>query len=292
VRSVGPYGIQTPHTGSSRTSSVPGGCISAEDSSQLRRFQNRGQIVRIEIMMNAKQVADVPSRNLVVTLRGSELPNEYVVIGGHIDSWDVGEGAMDDGGGAFTSWEALRLISSLGLRPRRTMRAIMFVNEENGSRGAQAYARAHAADLPTTSLAIETDAGTFTPFRLGVDGTPAAISMLTTIGNTMLSRINAGNVTGGGGGVDIGPMCATGVPCAGLQVLDPRVGSDSNNPCLGFNNGGSQTYVGEIPEGYFWYHHTDGDTVDKLSPKQLQLSAAAMALWSYGVANLPTLLPR
>jgi len=292
VRSVAPYGIQTVHTGSSQTASVPGGCISAEDSAQFRRFQNRGQRVRVELMMNAHSEPDVQSRNLVVTIRGSELPNEFVVMGGHVDSWDIAEGAMDDGGGIFTSWEAIRLIHALGLQPRRTMRAVMWVNEENGSRGAQAYARAHAADLATTSIAIETDAGTFTPFRLGVDGSSAAIAILKDIGANMLARIGAGNVTAGGGGVDIGPMCAKGVPCAGLQVLDQRVGPYANNPCLGFNNGGGQTYVGEIPDGYFWYHHTDADTVDKLNPTQLQLSAAAMALWSYGVAQLPALLPR
>jgi carboxypeptidase Q len=292
VRSVTPFSIQTVHTGSSQTASIPCGSISVEDATQLQRMQDRGQKVVVEMMMEAHQEADVPSRNIIITVNGTDKWQEYVVIGGHIDSWDLAEGAMDDGAGAFVSWEAVRIISQLGLRPRRSIRAVMFVNEENGDRGGQAYARDHVNEMNRTSLAIETDAGTFSPFRLGFTGSAAALAIMENIGSTLLSRIGAGNVTVGGGGTDIGGMCNYGVPCAGLEVLDPRVGPYTNNPCLGFNPTSSQTYVGEIPDGYFWYHHTAADTIDKLDPTQLQLSAAAMGVWSYSVAQLDDLLPR
>lgn len=291
VRSVTPFSMQTPHTGNSQTASIPAGAISVEDALQLQRMQDRGQKVVVEIYMEARFEPDVLSRNLVATLRGAEKPDEFVIIGGHIDSWDTAEGAMDDGAGAFVSWEALRLMSNLRLRPRRSVRAVLFVNEENGNRGGQAYAKAHAAELNRTSLAIESDMGNFLPFRLGFKGSPAAFAILEQIGRTYLARIGAGNVTDGEGGVDIGPMCNQGVPCGSLVVLDPRVGSNANNPCLGFSEGWP-TYSGEISEGYFWYHHTEADTVDKLDPEQLQLNVAAMSAWAYAVASLDDLLPR
>jgi carboxypeptidase Q len=119
---------------------------------------------------------------------------------------------MDDGGGVFVSWEAVRIIKQLGLKPRRTIRAIAYVNEENGDRGGTQYAIDHRNELNRTSVAIETDGGTFAPFRLGFDGSSRALPIMQAIG-TLLARIGAGNVTVGGGGVDISPVCATGVPC-------------------------------------------------------------------------------
>jgi len=293
---VGGFSINSPHTGTMEydefTTKIPSACITMEDTDMLQRMQDRGQKIVIEMSMEAHQEPDVPSRNLVISLNGSDKSDEFILIGGHIDSWDIAEGAMDDGAGAFCSWEALRIIASLGLRPRRTIRAVMFVNEENGDRGGEAFARDHAAEAPKTSIAIETDAGTFTPFRLGFTGSNAALGMLTNMGAQLLSRIGAGNVTAGGGGTDISGMCALGVPCSALEVLDPRVGPFPNNPCLGFSTATPQPYAGEIPDGYFWYHHTAADTIDKLDPTQLQLSAAAMGVWTYAIAQLDTLLPR
>ncbi len=129
IRSVTPHSQQTPHTGSLRYAEgvpkIPSAALSVEDAELLHRMQDRGQPVVVTLRMQARTQPDAPSRNVVAELRGSEKPDEVVVLGGHIDSWDVGEGAMDDAGGAFAAWEAVRIIQRLGLRPRRTLRVVM-----------------------------------------------------------------------------------------------------------------------------------------------------------------------
>eukprot|EP00455_Lapot_gusevi_P017684 TRINITY_DN1951_c0_g1_i1.p1 TRINITY_DN1951_c0_g1~~TRINITY_DN1951_c0_g1_i1.p1 ORF type:complete len:497 (+),score=142.05 TRINITY_DN1951_c0_g1_i1:202-1491(+) len=291
IRSVSPYGLQTPHTGVSQTSTIPAAALSREDSMLLARMQKRGQPVVVELYMEAHFENDVLSRNIIIEIPGSEKPNEFVTVGGHMDSWDIADGAMDDGGGAFSSWEAVRLISQLGLKPKRTIRAILYVNEENGARGGAQYAKDHAAELPYHSLALETDEGTFTPYGLRFSGASSALSILQTIGQELLSGLGSGNVTAGEGDTDISYVCQAGVPCGSLQDLDPRIGSNSNNPCLGFSDK-TPVIKDLIPPGYFWFHHTAADTPDKLSPEQLQRCAASLSVWIYAVANLPDLLPR
>jgi carboxypeptidase Q len=195
---------------------------------------------------------------------GREKPDEVVVLGGHIDSWDVGQGAMDDGGGVVAAWEAVRLIQQLGLQPRRTIRVVGWTNEENGLRGGNGYRDAHRADLGKHVLAIESDGGVFTPQGFGFTGSDAAFATVQQIGR-LLERIHAGQITRGGGGADIGPIMALGVPGASLNVEDTR---------------------------YFWFHHTDADTIDKLDAREVALCAAAMAVLAYIVADLPEPLPR
>ena len=195
---------------------------------------------------------------------GYEKPDEVIVLGGHIDSWDVGQGAMDDGGGCVAAWEAVKLLQRLGLRPRRTVRVVMWTNEENGLRGGNAYRDAHGAELENHVLAIESDAGVFEPKGFGFSGSDAAFDLVSQIG-ALLEPINAGQITRGGGGADIGPIIREGVPG------------------MGFNVDGSK---------YFWYHHTNADTIDKLDPREVALSVAALAVMSYVVADMEPRLPR
>ena len=143
VRSVGPAGLRLPHTGALRsadgTPQIPAAAISTEVGDFLQRMQDRGTTVRVRLKMDAKFLPEADSFNVVGEIRGREKPDEVVVVGGHIDSWDVGTGSTDDGGGCVVTWEALRLMKKLNLRPRRTVRVVLWTNEENGTRGALAY---------------------------------------------------------------------------------------------------------------------------------------------------------
>jgi carboxypeptidase Q len=267
IRSVTPYSQRTPHTGSSRYDStvkkIPHAAITPEDADMIARFAARGERVVVKLRMSARMMPDAPSRNVMGELRGTELPNEVVVMGGHIDSWDVGRGAMDDAGGVVAAWEAIRILKKLGLRPRRTIRVVGWTNEENGGRGGQAYRDAHRAAAKDHVLAIESDGGVFKPLGFGFTGPDSAMVILKQVGS-LLDRINAGEIRKGGGGADIGPMMELGVPGMGLNVEDSK---------------------------YFWYHHTDADTVDKLDPREVALCAAAMAVMAYVVADMPERLP-
>lgn len=126
VKAVGPWGLQTPHTGGSATAAIPSGCVSMEDATQMQRMVDRGQTVTVELYMEAHYEDDAPSQNVIIDLPGTDLPNEFVTIGGHSDSWDVAEGAMDDGGGAFAAWHALLMVKRLGIQTRRTLRAVFW----------------------------------------------------------------------------------------------------------------------------------------------------------------------
>jgi carboxypeptidase Q len=235
-----------------------------EDALMMQRMQDRGQQVRDRLNMEAETLPDVPSRNVVAEVVGSEAPEEVIVLGGHIDSWDVGQGAMDDGGGCVAAWEAVRLIKALGLQPRRTIRVVLWTNEENGLRGGNAYRDAHLDEVPNHVLAIETDSGVFKPTGFGFSGTAEAFAIVREVGR-LLERIGAGNISQGGGGADIGPIMRMGVPGMGLQVEG---------------------------EKYFWYHHTNADTLDKLDPHEVNLVVATLAVMAYVVADLPEALPR
>jgi len=268
IRSVTPFSMRTPHTGAMRYDSlvprIPHAAITVEDAVALRRMQDRGERIAVRLRMGAQTLPDAPSRNVIAEVVGREHPEEVVVLGGHIDSWDVGTGAMDDGGGSVAAWEAVRLMHRLGLRPRRTVRAVLWTNEENGLRGGTAYRDAHSGELDRHVLAIESDGGVFRPTGFGFSGSDAAYATVREVGR-LLDRIGAGEIRRGGGGADIGPIMREGVPGMGLQVDGTR---------------------------YFWYHHSDGDTVDKLDPAEMAACVAAMAVMAYVVADLPDPLPR
>lgn len=268
VRSVASASLYTPHTGNSRyedgVPQIPHAAITVEDAMMLHRMQERGQQVRLRLKMSAQTLPDAPSRNVVAELRGREFPDEIIVMGGHIDSWDVGQGAMDDAGGCVAAWEALRILKELGLRPRRTIRVVLWTNEENGLAGGRGYRDAHEAELDNHVLAIESDSGVFDPKGFGITAKHEAYVMVAQIG-ALLEAIEAGEITRGGGGADIAPLMRHGVPGMSLTVDGSK---------------------------YFAYHHTEADTMDKLDPREVAQSVAAMAIMSYVVAEMPERLPR
>ena len=268
IRSVTPRSLQTPHTGTmayaDSVKKIPHAALTIEDSELIHRLVDSGERVEVLLEMEAKTLPDVPSRNVVAELRGRERPEEVVVLGGHIDSWDVGQGAMDDAGGSVAAWEAVRLMKELGLRPRRTVRVVLWTNEENGLRGGTGYRDAHMESLDDHVLAMESDGGVFKPLGFGFSGSDAAYGIVREIG-TLLEPIDAGRITRGGGGADIGPIMEEGVPGMGLRV-------DGTH--------------------YFWYHHTDADTIDKLDPAEFNQCVAAMAVMAWVAAEMPEPLPR
>ncbi len=266
LRSVASFSMNSPHTGGMRrdttVAAIPAAAITVEDAMLLHRMQSRGVTPTVHLVMNARTLPDAPSRNVVAEIRGRELPDEVVVLGGHIDSWDVGQGAMDDAGGVVAAWEAVRLMKQLGLRPRRTVRVVGWTNEENGTRGGTAYRNAH--DPARHVFALESDNGPFRPYGIAAVGTDSALAMLRRIA-PLLARIGADSVVRGGGEADIGPLLAAGVPGAGLHVDGTR---------------------------YFWYHHSDADTPDKLDPADVARCVATMAVYAYVLAEMPERLPR
>ena len=263
VRSVGPAGLRLPHTGgldyAPDGAKIPAAAISSEDADRLQRMTDRGERIVLRLQMEAHFDQDAPSANVIGELRGREKPDELVVIGGHIDSWDVGAGASDDGGGIVATWEALRLIKTLGLRPRRTIRVVLWTNEENGGRGGLAYRDAHLAELPKHVMMLEADSGLFTPVSFALTANTAAGDTVRAIAS-LLANIDADIVTQGGGGSDIDPS----VTAAAI-------------PALSYEGTGD----------YFLLHHTAADTVDKIAPVDVSRAAAAIAVMSYIVADLP-----
>ena len=269
IRSVASASIRSPHTGATRYDStaarIPAAALSVEDAMMLHRFQDRGEPVTVTLKMGARTLPDAPSRNVVAELVGREKPDEVVVLGGHIDSWDVGQGAMDDGGGSVAAWEAVRLMKRLGLRPRRTVRVVLWTNEENGGQGSLGYAADHKGEIGKHVLAMESDNGVFNPkgFVLAASDSAANVvqqvaALLQTINATGVQRVEESPAA------DITPLAEAGVPTMELDVDGSR---------------------------YFWYHHSEGDTLDKLDPVDLAHCVAAMAVMAYVVADLPTGLP-
>ncbi|HUE85758.1 MAG TPA: M20/M25/M40 family metallo-hydrolase [Vicinamibacterales bacterium] len=269
VRSIGPTGLRTPHTGNQTyaegVTRIPAAAITAEDAERLQRLADRGQRIRVRLRMEARLEADVESFNVVGEIRGSERPGEIVLVGGHFDSWDVGTGASDDGVGCIVTWEAARLMTKLGIRPRRTVRVVLFTNEENGLRGANAYRDLYLKQAEQHVLAIESDSGVFAPSRIGFTGSGAAARMMRDIG-TLLAPLGLQDIGPGGGGADIGPIAAAGkVPMLAYQGDSAR---------------------------YFTIHHTPADTIDRIAPEEVSKAAAALAAITYVVADARDRLPR
>ncbi len=265
VRSITPVSLQTPHTGSMNYDpnqpKIPVAAITIEVAEFLQRLNDGGEHPRLKLRMDAKFLPDAESANVIAELKGTEKPDEIVLISGHFDSWDVGQGAHDDGGGCIVAWEAARLLKELGLRPRRTIRVVLYTNEENGLRGGNAYRDAHRAEIPKHILAIESDSGVYRPEGFGLVATapPQVRSNLQEIAK-LLAGIGADGIAPDGGGADIGPMMREGVAGASLDV-------DGSH--------------------YFDIHHTPADTLDKVNPRELALCVATMAVMAYTVADIP-----
>jgi carboxypeptidase Q len=264
VRAVGPAGLRTPHTGALQYAAdapkIPAAAITTEDADRLQRMADRGSRIVVKLKMDAHFEADATSANVVGELRGREKPEEIVVVSGHLDSWDVGAGATDDGGGCIVTWEALRIMKKLNLRPRRTVRVVLWTNEENGGRGGLAYRDQHRAELGNHVLMMESDGGVFRPLGFGFSGSETAREKVKAIA-TLLGGIAADQVSLGGGGADIGPSIQEAhIPGMSLEVDGSR---------------------------YFLIHHTPADTIDKIDPIEMAKCAAAVAVMAYVVADLP-----
>lgn len=262
IRSVGTGNARLPHTGAMHyddgVAQIPAVALSAEDAEMLDRLVARDRDVEVTIELGCETLPDVESANVIAELPGREKPEEIVVLGGHLDSWDLGTGALDDGAGVVIAWEAVRLIREAGLRPRRTLRLVFFMNEENGLRGGDGYFAEHRDELANHVAAIESDSGAGRPLGFGCTSSDGDLARVQQLG-TLLRGIGAGEVTKGGGGADIGPLRAAGVPTLGLR-------QDSH--------------------WYFDYHHTAADTPDKADPHELALNVGAMAVMAFTLAEL------
>lgn len=269
VRAVGPMGLRTPHTGNMSYGDaavrIPTAAIAAEDANRIQRLTDRGLRVRVRLRMEAHVEPDVESANVLGEVVGREFPKEIVLVGCHFDSWDTGTGASDDGVGCIVTWEALRLMSSLGIRPRRTVRLGLFTNEENGLRGGNAYRDAYLASAGEHIFALESDSGVFAPASLGFTGSDAARRYIDDIG-TLLAPLGLPPIGPGGGGADIGPIAQAG-----------------KVPMMAYNGDSTR---------YFTIHHTPADTVDRIAPEEISKAAAAIATMVYVVADMPERLPK
>jgi len=264
-----PVGLRTPHTGSVTYQpgrpGIPALSVAAEDTNRIARLTAAGKRVRLHLVTSGRIEADVQSANVVGEIVGRELPHEVVLVGGHFDSWDVGTGASDDAVGCVITWEALRLMKQLGLRPRRTVRVVLWTNEEHGLAGAGAYAEKYASSAANHVLALEADSGVFAPAAIGFTGSLQARLVMAQIGS-LLTPLGLQDIGTGGGGADIGPIVQAG-----------------NVPAL--------AYLGD-PGRYFVIHHTAADTVERIAPEEVSKAAAAIAVMSYVVADMPERLPR
>jgi hypothetical protein len=291
VRSMTGVSLQTPHTGSlsyqAGTAKIPAAAVSTEDAAMIERLVKSGTPVQVHLEMEAHQEADVESHNVMGEIRGSEKPEEVVVLGGHIDSWDVGQGANDDGSGIMATFQAVALIKKLGLKPKRTIRVVFWVNEENGGAGGRAYRAMLGDQVKNQVAAIEMDGGAEKPvgFGFGSGGSmlggggrrlapgvtpapearqapqtsPASFARAVEIGH-LLDGIEGGAMSPGGGGEDISPLLADGVPGFGVRTVGIH---------------------------YFDWHHTDADSFDKIVPREFQLNVASLAVLSYVLADMP-----
>jgi hypothetical protein len=280
VRSMTGHSLQTPHTGALNyadgVAQIPAAALSVEDAAMIERMVRGGTPVRVRLMMEAHQLPDADSHNVIGDIRGREKPEEVVVLGGHIDSWDIGQGANDDGSGIMATFQAVALIKKLGLQPRRTIRICFWVNEENGGAGGRAYREMVGADVKNHVAAIEMDGGAEKPIGFGFGGggeervgsrrkaaarmpSAAAFQRAVEIGK-LLVGIDGGAISPGGGGSDIAPLLSDGVPGFGVHTVGLH---------------------------YFDWHHTDADSFDKIVPGEFQANVASLAVMSYVLADMP-----
>jgi len=265
VRSVTARSLRTPHTGATRFDArpIPVAAIATEDSALIGRLLEKGP-VRVKLELGAHTLPDAPSANVVAEIVGREKPDEIVLIGGHLDSWDVGQGAHDDGAGVVMVMETLRVLRALDLEPRRTIRAVLFTNEENGLKGAFGYGAAHQAELSKHFAAIEADTGAFAPLGFYADANPDGLARLRAM-TALLTSLGATEIEPSEhSGADLTPLLATGATLLGLKM-------DAST--------------------YFDYHHSEADTLDKVDPLLLQKDVATMAAMTWLLAEEEQALP-
>ncbi|XP_056630874.1 carboxypeptidase Q-like [Diorhabda sublineata] len=269
IRSVTPFSLASLHTGQTNyddnIKKIPAVCITIEDARMFQRYQDRNETIVLELNVQTENLDPTISRNTVAELTGTKHPEKIVLISGHLDSWDVGVGAMDDGGGAFISWYSLVVLKALGLRPKRTMRAVLWTAEEPGLIGVQAYNQTHQNELDNFIFVMESDEGTFTPLGIeyvaGIEGgciLEEILSLLSSINATTTKRSSQGV------GSDI-TIWKDIIPTASLMNKN---------------------------EKYFWFHHSSADTMDVLDPEALDKSVALWASVAYIIADLKKDFPR
>ena len=267
VRSLGTLDARLVHTGALTYAEgaprIPAAAVTAEDADLLARLASSGVAPTVRLRLGCRTLPDAPSHNVVADVRGRERPEEIVVIGAHLDSWDLGTGAHDDGAGVAMVMDALRILKAMP-PARRTVRGVLFMNEENGLRGARQYVIDHAAELPRHVAALEADSGGFRPEGFNTNVVPAGMETLRAAA-ALLAPIGATRIVTGGGGADIGQMRPAAVPLLGLDVEGVR---------------------------YFDWHHTPADTLDKVDRGDLAKGTAAMAAMAYLLAEMPQTLPR
>lgn len=247
-----------PHTGTMRNDSlrakIPSAAISTQDAELLhKQLMMEKESLLFTLKMSCKWYADVKSYNVIGEIIGSEHPEEVIVVGGHLDAWDLSEGAHDDGTGVTGSFEAVRLFKVLGIRPKHTIRCVAFMNEENGGRGGQAYADSAALKKEKHIAAIESDAGGFTPRGFGLE-MPADQKKKVQSWSPLFFPYGVYDFTRGGGGSDIDPLKENGTPLLGLEPDGSR---------------------------YFDFHHTEDDLFKNVNRRELQAGAASMAAMIY-----------
>jgi carboxypeptidase Q len=265
VRSVGNADYRLPHTGFSFPAGIPAGAVTAEDAALIAHLTAQGR-VRMHLTLTPQKLPDAVGYNVIADLKGSEHPEQVVIVSGHLDSWDLGTGAIDDAAGIAVAMESAKILQKLHLRPKRTLRVIAWMDEETGGAGSQSYAKDHQSEFQRHVAAIECDTGAAHP--LGFEtriSTGAAellrpvLSALDSIGATAIEPSNYPP------GADIARMSEAGVPALGV-LQDGRT--------------------------YFNYHHTAADTLDKIVPSELRENAAAMAVMGYALASMKDPLPR
>ena len=265
VRSVGSADFRLPHAGWSFPAGIPEGAVTAEDAELMAHLAAQGK-VRMGLTLTPQKLEDAVSHNVIADLKGSEHPEEIVVVSGHLDSWDLGTGAIDDAAGVALAMEAAEVLQKLKLRPKRTIRVIAWMDEETGGAGSKTYDKDYAAEFPHHVAAIESDAGAAHPLgfeaKISTQAAEAlrpAVDALESIGANVLRESTYPP------GADIAGMSEAGVPTLGI-MQDGRT--------------------------YFHYHHTAADTLDKIVPGELRENAAAMAVMAYALAEMKNPLPR
>lgn len=268
VRSVGGAIYRLPHTGGTRHAAdapeIPAAAVAAEDADLIAYLAREGT-VRLRLTLTPQCLPDTVSYNVIADLKGSKHPEQIVIVSGHLDSWDLGTGAIDDAAGVAVAMQTANLLKQLRLRPERTVRVIAWMNEENGLVGGRTYAQEYTAEVSNHIAAIESDRGAGHPLGFEVKAKPEVVTLLAPVADVLgssgagLMRVVEDTEA------DISPLAAVGVPTFGLWQ-DTRT--------------------------YFDYHHTAADTLDKIVPRELAENAAAMSVLAYALANMPQPLPR
>lgn len=269
VRSVGGAEYRLPHTGltdyAKDAPKIPAAAVTAEDADLITALVPQGG-VRMKLLLTPQQLPDAVSYNVIGDLKGSEHPEQVVIVSGHLDSWDLGTGAIDDGAGVAVSMEAANLMQKLHLRPKRTLRVIAWMNEENGTAGGKTYAADHAKEMANHFAVMETDGGAGHPLGINYGPKSEAKGLLEPV-TKILQDSGAGilNFSERAGGADVEPMTKVGVP--GFSPIQDN-------------------------RSYFYYHHTAADTLDKIVPHELAENSAVVAVTAYALTNLERPLPR